>query len=167
MKADNQPAIWTIDTFGRRNLLLFTFPMMAIMLFWAGSAFYMDVSSPHRVPLIAAGKLSVVFQCRIKLTSSGLRIYRILLSWNGSCSIRVCPYPPHRSQADEKVCSRVIPPHPPRSRNVIRRPTEQFLGRRPGSHIPQCALGFGSEWDILPLCRNQSLRSVPIPSPEL
>jgi hypothetical protein len=30
--------------------------MMAIMLFWAGSAFYMDVSSPHRVPLIAAGK---------------------------------------------------------------------------------------------------------------
>jgi hypothetical protein len=52
----NQPAIWTIDTFGRRNLLLFTFPMMAIMLLWAGSAFYMDVSSPHRVPLIAAGK---------------------------------------------------------------------------------------------------------------
>lgn len=30
--------------------------MMAIMLFWAGSAFYMDVSSPHRVPLIAAGQ---------------------------------------------------------------------------------------------------------------
>jgi hypothetical protein len=30
--------------------------MMAIMLFWAGSAFYMDPSSPHRVPLIAAGE---------------------------------------------------------------------------------------------------------------
>jgi len=67
--------------------------MMAIMLFWAGSAFYMDVSSPHRVPLIAAGKLSVVFQCS-KLTSSGLRLYRILLPRNGSCSLRVRPLCP-------------------------------------------------------------------------
>ena len=64
---------------------------MAIMLFWAGSAFYMDVSSPHRVPLIAAGKLLVGFRCRSTLIQSGLRVYRILLSWNGSCTIRVCP----------------------------------------------------------------------------
>jgi len=62
--------------------------MMAIMLFWAGSAFYMDVSSPHRVPLIAAGKISAVFQCS-KLTGSGLRLYRILFSRDGSSSIRV------------------------------------------------------------------------------
>lgn len=41
--------------------------MMAIMLFWAGSAFYMDVSSPHRVPLIAAGKYSVDLSVRGKL----------------------------------------------------------------------------------------------------
>ena len=30
------PAVWTIDTFGRRNLLLTTFPLMAICLFWTG-----------------------------------------------------------------------------------------------------------------------------------
>ncbi|KAH7171483.1 hypothetical protein EDB81DRAFT_910307 [Dactylonectria macrodidyma] len=30
------PAIWTIDTFGRRNLLLVTFPMMSVCLFWTG-----------------------------------------------------------------------------------------------------------------------------------
>jgi hypothetical protein len=68
--------------------------MMAIMLFWAGSAFYMDVSSPYRVPLIAAGKPLPVVR-GVRLTDSGLRLYRILLSWNGSCSIRVCTHSPH------------------------------------------------------------------------
>nr|OQO04089.1 hypothetical protein B0A51_17994 [Rachicladosporium sp. CCFEE 5018] len=33
------PAIYTIDTFGRRNLLLTTFPMMAVCLFWCGFSF--------------------------------------------------------------------------------------------------------------------------------
>ncbi|ORY28300.1 hexose transport-related protein [Naematelia encephala] len=47
------PAIWTIDTFGRRNLLLFTFPCMAISLFWAGGMFYLDTANPARVPIIA------------------------------------------------------------------------------------------------------------------
>lgn len=47
------PAVWTIDTFGRRNLLLFTFPNMAWCLFAAAGAFTMDESSSARVPLIA------------------------------------------------------------------------------------------------------------------
>ncbi|OXG21713.1 sugar transporter [Cryptococcus neoformans Tu401-1] len=47
------PAIWTIDTFGRRNLLLTTFPCMALMLFWAGSMFFMDESNAARVPILA------------------------------------------------------------------------------------------------------------------
>jgi len=34
------PAIWTIDTFGRRSLLLFTFPQMAWTLLAAGMCFY-------------------------------------------------------------------------------------------------------------------------------
>ncbi|KAJ3881778.1 MFS sugar transporter [Lentinula edodes] len=34
------PAIWTIDTFGRRNLLLTTFPLMSIFLLLAGFAFW-------------------------------------------------------------------------------------------------------------------------------
>jgi sugar porter (SP) family MFS transporter len=34
------PAVYTIDTFGRRNLLLTTFPLMSLFLFFTGSAFY-------------------------------------------------------------------------------------------------------------------------------
>jgi len=34
------PAIWTIDTWGRRALLLFTFPQMAWTLLAAGFCFY-------------------------------------------------------------------------------------------------------------------------------
>lgn len=47
------PALYTIDTFGRRNLLLFTFPNMAWTLLAAGFCFLIDQNSPARVPLIA------------------------------------------------------------------------------------------------------------------
>jgi sugar porter (SP) family MFS transporter len=47
------PAVWTIDTFGRRNLLLFTFPNMAWTLLAAGFAFFIHGGNPARVPLIA------------------------------------------------------------------------------------------------------------------
>ncbi|KAF2187909.1 hypothetical protein K469DRAFT_661298 [Zopfia rhizophila CBS 207.26] len=47
------PAIWTIDTFGRRNLLLFTFPNMAWCLIIAGGFFLLPEASAARVPLIA------------------------------------------------------------------------------------------------------------------
>lgn len=47
------PAIWTIDTFGRRSLLLFTFPWMAFWLFLVGGCFYIPEHVGARVPLIA------------------------------------------------------------------------------------------------------------------
>ena len=47
------PAVWTIDTFGRRNLLLFTFPNMAWTLLAAGFCFFIPESNKARVPLIA------------------------------------------------------------------------------------------------------------------
>ncbi|PFH46025.1 hypothetical protein AMATHDRAFT_156846 [Amanita thiersii Skay4041] len=47
------PAVWTIDTFGRRNLLLFTFPNMAWTLLAAGLCFLIPESNHARVPLIA------------------------------------------------------------------------------------------------------------------
>ncbi|KUJ17644.1 uncharacterized protein LY89DRAFT_733479 [Mollisia scopiformis] len=47
------PAIWTIDTFGRRNLLLFTFPNMAWCLIAAGCCFLLPDSAAARLPLIA------------------------------------------------------------------------------------------------------------------
>ncbi|OAK94798.1 plastidic glucose transporter 4 [Phaeosphaeriaceae sp. SRC1lsM3a] len=57
------PAIYTIDTFGRRNLLLTTFPLMGICLLWCGMSFYLPViddgtpegkSTPQRLGSIAA-----------------------------------------------------------------------------------------------------------------
>ncbi|CAK5278309.1 unnamed protein product, partial [Mycena citricolor] len=47
------PAVWTIDTFGRRNLLLLTFPNMAWSLLAAGLCFLIPSNSSARVPLIA------------------------------------------------------------------------------------------------------------------
>lgn len=48
------PAIYTIDTFGRRNLLLTTFPLMAIFMFLTGFAFFIkDVQG--RVALVSVG----------------------------------------------------------------------------------------------------------------
>lgn len=47
------PAVWTIDTYGRRTLLLFTFPQMAWTLLAAGFCFYIPESSSARLGLIA------------------------------------------------------------------------------------------------------------------
>ena len=61
------PAVWTIDTFGRRNLLLFTFPNMAWTLLAAGFCFFIPQSSAARLPLVAlfiflfAGELYIYF----------------------------------------------------------------------------------------------------------
>ncbi|KAF7883208.1 uncharacterized protein EAF02_005128 [Botrytis sinoallii] len=47
------PAIWTIDTFGRRSLLLFTFPQMAWSLLIAGLCFLIPEGSTAHLGLIA------------------------------------------------------------------------------------------------------------------
>ncbi|KAF8160959.1 hypothetical protein B0H34DRAFT_781615 [Crassisporium funariophilum] len=47
------PAVWTIDTFGRRNLLLFTFPNMAWTLLAAGFCFLIPAANHARIPLVA------------------------------------------------------------------------------------------------------------------
>ncbi|KAL2354414.1 sugar transporter [Cryomyces antarcticus] len=47
------PAVWTIDTFGRRALLLFTFPQMAWTLLAAGFCFFIPTSSSAHLGLIA------------------------------------------------------------------------------------------------------------------
>lgn len=47
------PAVRTIDTYGRRTLLLFTFPQMAWTLLAAGFSFYIPASSSAHVGLIA------------------------------------------------------------------------------------------------------------------
>lgn len=47
------PAIWTMDRFGRRALLLSTFPQMAWCLLAAGFCFLMPKENSAKVPLIA------------------------------------------------------------------------------------------------------------------
>ncbi|KAF2871278.1 hypothetical protein BDV95DRAFT_595142 [Massariosphaeria phaeospora] len=47
------PAVWTIDTFGRRGLLLFTFPNMFWTLLAAGMCFYIPKDNPPHLGLIA------------------------------------------------------------------------------------------------------------------
>ena len=47
------PAVWTIDTYGRRALLLFTFPNMCWTLLAAGLCFFIPESSVAHLALIA------------------------------------------------------------------------------------------------------------------
>lgn len=47
------PAIFTIDTFGRRSLLLFTFPQMAWTLLAAGLCFYIPEDNKAHLAMIA------------------------------------------------------------------------------------------------------------------
>ena len=46
------PAVWTIDTFGRRALLLFTFPNMFWSLLAAGMCYYIPFESPAHLGLV-------------------------------------------------------------------------------------------------------------------
>ncbi|EKM80826.1 hypothetical protein AGABI1DRAFT_119397 [Agaricus bisporus var. burnettii JB137-S8] len=49
------PAVYTIDTFGRRNLLLTTFPLMALFLLMTGFSFWIPESSQARLAMISLG----------------------------------------------------------------------------------------------------------------
>ncbi|KAJ5095665.1 hypothetical protein NUU61_005021 [Penicillium alfredii] len=48
------PAFFTIDTWGRRNLLLSTFPLLSLTLFWAGFSFWID-DTKKRVAMVTTG----------------------------------------------------------------------------------------------------------------
>jgi predicted MFS family arabinose efflux permease len=47
------PAVWFIDTWGRRSLLLLTFPFMAIFEFGAGISFLASKTGKFRTILVA------------------------------------------------------------------------------------------------------------------
>ncbi|KAI1388728.1 uncharacterized protein F4822DRAFT_429344 [Hypoxylon trugodes] len=49
------PALYTIDTFGRRNLLLTTFPLMSIFLFFTGFSFWIPKDTTAHIACIALG----------------------------------------------------------------------------------------------------------------
>jgi MFS family permease len=47
------PAVWTMDTFGRRSLLLLTLPLMAVTLLAAGLTFNISTENPLHLGLLA------------------------------------------------------------------------------------------------------------------
>ncbi|ELQ37140.1 MFS hexose transporter [Pyricularia oryzae] len=49
------PAFFTIDRFGRRNLLLTTFPLMSLFLFFTGFSFWIPEESKAHIACIALG----------------------------------------------------------------------------------------------------------------
>ena len=49
------PAVKTIDTFGRRNLLLTTFPLMSLFLLMTGFAFWIPESNKAHLGVVALG----------------------------------------------------------------------------------------------------------------
>lgn len=49
------PAFYTIDTFGRRNLLLTTFPLMALFMFFTGWSFWIPEDNKAHIACIALG----------------------------------------------------------------------------------------------------------------
>lgn len=49
------PAFYTIDTFGRRNLLLLSFPLMSLFLFFTGFSFFIPSDTTAHIACIALG----------------------------------------------------------------------------------------------------------------
>lgn len=49
------PAVFTIDTFGRRNLALFTLPFLALFLLFTGMSFFIPADSKAHIGCIALG----------------------------------------------------------------------------------------------------------------
>ena len=66
------PAIYTIDTFGRRNLLLTTFPLMGICLLWCGLSFYLP-NNPDGTP--TQGRLGSIAAAIYTCTFSPIRLH--------------------------------------------------------------------------------------------
>ena len=66
------PAFFTIDTFGRRNLLLTTFPFLAIFLLWTGMSFFI----PENInPVTGKAQAS-----RIGMVTTGMYLYECFYS---------------------------------------------------------------------------------------
>ena len=49
------PAFFTIDTFGRRKLLLVTLPFLSITLLWTGFSFWIPEESTARLAMVTTG----------------------------------------------------------------------------------------------------------------
>lgn len=117
------PAVWTIDTFGRRSLLLFTFPRKFTSL----SPTEAHTNTQHRNGLVSPRRRLLLLHPRIlqraPRSHSLLRLplRRFLLARRGSCTFH--------------LLRRSLPPLTPRSRHVLGRRNLPLLGLRPLPHL--------------------------------
>lgn len=65
------PAIYTIDTFGRRNLLLTTFPLMGLCLLWCGMSFYLPTDESGRPTTARLGSIAAAIYTFMAVYSPG------------------------------------------------------------------------------------------------
>ncbi|KAH8701343.1 plastidic glucose transporter 4 [Phaeosphaeriaceae sp. PMI808] len=65
------PAIYTIDTFGRRNLLLTTFPLMGLCLLWCGMSFFLPNDAEGRPTQQRLGSIAAAIYTFMAIYSPG------------------------------------------------------------------------------------------------
>jgi MFS family permease len=68
------PAVYTIDTFGRRNLLLVTFPLMGLFLLFTGFSFWIGPDPVEGDPS------SHISQARVACVAVGIYLFGIVYS---------------------------------------------------------------------------------------
>lgn len=74
------PAFFTIDTWGRRNLLLFTFPFLAFFLLWTGMSFFIDPPiGPDGQPDYASSS-QVRSSARVGMITVGMYMFEVFYS---------------------------------------------------------------------------------------
>lgn len=112
------PAVWTIDTFGRRALLLFTFPNMCWSLLAAGFSFY--IKGGAKLPCIAL--FIYIFDA---FYSPGMGPVPF------TYSAEVCMSSLLSTTPNLKTNKTTSPPIPPRSRHGLRSSNQQLLGLSP------------------------------------
>ena len=142
------PALYTIDTFGRRNLLLFTFPNMAWCLFAAAGCFQMNEGNSARLPLIAffiylftafysPGEWSLFALSCAGYAYDGKRDER----WDEVIDA------PHRYRPrPERLRRGVLPAVAPRDRHGLVDLHQQHVLHDPQLDVPFAAQGRGIHW---------------------
>lgn len=85
------PAVKTIDTFGRRNLLLTTFPLMSFFLLMTGCAFWIPADNKAHLGVVALGiyLFGVVYSPGEGPVPFTVSLYRFPLVRDGEIDINI------------------------------------------------------------------------------
>ncbi|KAL8804220.1 MAG: hypothetical protein Q9182_002674 [Xanthomendoza sp. 2 TL-2023] len=102
------PAFYTIDTFGRRNLLLFTFPFMALFQLLTGLGFLLEGRAQLAMVMTGMYLFSVAYSPGEGpvpfVGSSHPMICVLMLTWNSFTRLKVCRFMFEMSVSDGRFC---------------------------------------------------------------